>query len=677
MLNTEPADSISLSMSPQERHLLKPLADYSSIQSLPEIWSIAAQRFGQIIALRDPHTQPEVIFTYTQLVRQIQQLAAGLQTLFDNPVIKAEQESSELPPRIALIADNSPRWLIADQGIMIAGAANVVRSAQADSDELRYILEHSGSIALVVEDTKTLTKLRPHLDDLPIQFVILLSDEDPETEDKLKVLNFSQVMSLGSKTTLKPVQATRQTLATLMYTSGTTGKPKGVMLSHGNLLHQVTTFGIVLQPKGGDRILSILPTWHVYERTVEYFLLSQGCTQIYTTIRHVKADLKAFKPIYMIGVPRLWESIYDGVQKQFREQPPNKQKLVFTLLDISQRYIKARRIAQGLDLNQLNPGSLERLSASIQASLLLPAHKLADKLIYQTVREATGGQIKTIISGGGSLAMHLENFFEIAGIEILVGYGLTETSPVTNVRRMERNLRRSSGLPMPGTQIRIVDPETRKPLPTGEQGLVLVKGFQVMQGYYKNPEATAKAIDSEGWFDTGDLGWVTPNNDLVLTGRAKDTIVLTNGENIEPQPIEDACLRSPYIEQIMLVGQDQRSLGALIVPNLEVLQQWAAAENVTLNLPNSDTNEDSESFRTGIDLKSKEVQNLFRQELNREVKNRPGYRPDDRIGQFALILEPFSIENGMMTQTLKIRRPVVTQRYHDIINGMFAPIAGK
>ncbi|MEQ9370255.1 MAG: long-chain fatty acid--CoA ligase [Coleofasciculus chthonoplastes F3-SA18-01] len=668
---------MSLSMNSQERNLLKHLVDYSSIQSLPEIWSIAAQRFGQIIALRDPHTQPEVILTYTQLVRQIQQLAAGLQTLFDNPVIKQEQESSELPPRIALIADNSPRWLIADQGIMTAGAANVVRSAQADPEELRYILEHSGSIALVVEDTKTLTKLRAHLDDLPIQFVILLSDEDSPAEENLKVLNFSEVMSLGSKTTLQPVQATRQTLATLMYTSGTTGKPKGVMLTHGNLLHQVTTFGIVLQPKPGDRVLSILPTWHVYERTVEYFLLSQGCTQIYTTIRHVKADLKAFKPIYMIGVPRLWESIYDGVQKQFREQPPNKQKLVFTLLDISQRYIKARRIAQGLDLNHLNPSPLERLSASIKASLLLPAHKLADKLIYQTVRAATGGQIKTIISGGGSLAMHLENFFEIAGIEILVGYGLTETSPVTNVRRMERNLRRSSGLPMPGTQIRIVDPETRKPLPTGEQGLVLVKGPQVMQGYYKNPEATAKAIDSEGWFDTGDLGWVTPNHDLVLTGRAKDTIVLTNGENIEPQPIEDACLRSPYIEQIMLVGQDQRSLGALIVPNLDALQQWAAAENVTLNLPNSDTYKDSESFRTGIDLKSKEVQNLFRQELNREVKNRPGYRPDDRIGQFALILEPFSIENGMMTQTLKIRRPVVTQRYRDIINGMFAPIAGK
>lgn len=228
---------------------------------------------------------------------------------------------------------------------------------------------------------------------------------------------------------------------------------------------------------------------------------------------------------------------------------------------------------------------------------------------------------------------------------------------------------------MPGTEIRIVDPETRQPLPQGQQGLVLVKGPQVMQGYYKKPEATAKAIDAEGWFDTGDLGWVTPENHLVLTGRAKDTIVLTNGENIEPQPIEDACIRSAYIDQIMLVGQDQRSLGALIVPNIEALQQWAAAQNLALRLPNAVSSQSAappEEFRTAIDLHSKEVQSLFRSELNREVKNRPGYRADDRIGPFELILEPFSLENGMMTQTLKIRRPVVMERYHDIIIGMFA-----
>jgi long-chain acyl-CoA synthetase len=198
------------------------------------------------------------------------------------------------------------------------------------------------------------------------------------------------------------------------------------------------------------------------------------------------------------------------------------------------------------------------------------------------VREATGGELKRVISGGGSLAKHLDNFFEIIDIEVLVGYGLTETSPVTNVRRPWHNLRGSSGQPIAGTEIRIVDLETRQPLPIEQRGLVMARGPQIMRGYWQNPEATAKAIDPQGWFDTGDIGWVTPQNDLVVTGRAKDTIVLTNGENIEPTPIEDACLRSPYIAQIMLVGQDQRSLGALIVPNLEALQQWATTQNLYL-----------------------------------------------------------------------------------------------
>jgi long-chain acyl-CoA synthetase len=671
MLKDHPADNASFPMTEQERNNLKRLADYTSVQSLPEIWPLAAKRFENIVALKDPHTKPEVVLTYAQMYQQIQQFAAGLQTLG----ITAEADSSGTPTRIALFADNSPRWLIADQGIMTAGAANVVRSAQAEREELLYILEDSGSIGLVAEDLKTLTKLRDRLDSLPIEWVILLSDEKPADSETLKVLNFSQVMAAGASHQLTPATQNRETLATLLYTSGTTGKPKGVMLTHGNLLHQVTTYGAVIVPDPGDRVLSILPTWHAYERSAEYYLLSQGCTQIYTNLRHVKKDLKDFKPQLMVGVPRLWESIYEGVQKQFREQPASKQRLVENLLSISQRYIKAQRLAQGLSLDNLNPSAVERLTASVQATALWPIHQLADKLVYQKVREATGGQIKQVISGGGSLAKHLDEFFEIIGIEVLVGYGLTETSPVTNVRRPWHNLRGSSGSPMLETEIRIVDPETRKPLPQGQHGLVMARGPQIMKGYYKKPEATAKAIDSEGWFDTGDLGWVTPQNDLVLTGRVKDTIVLTNGENIEPQPIEDACLRSPYIDQIVLVGQDQRSLGALIVPNLEALQQWAASQNLHLRLPASVPNQPdapTQEFRTAIDLDGKEVQNLFRSELNREVQNRPGYRPDDRISTFKLILEPFSIENGMMTQTLKIRRPVVTERYRDIINGMFA-----
>jgi long-chain acyl-CoA synthetase len=651
MTRNQTASSFLSNISEQEREALKRLVDYTNVESLPEVWPLASQRFGDVVALRSPHAQPEIVITYTQLAKQIQLFAAGLQAL-----------GVKVGDRISLISDNSPRWFIADQGIMTAGGVDAVRSSQAEKEELLFIIANSGSTAIVVEDLKTLKKLQDRLKDLPIQFAILISDESPSTDETLtlKVLNFAQLLEIGKNHNFVPVKQNREALATLIYTSGTTGKPKGVMLSYKNLMHQVITFGTVLQPNAGDIVLSILPSWHSYERTVEYYLLSQGCTQIYTNLRSVKGDLRQFKPNYMVGVPRLWESIYEGVQKQFREQPAKKQRLINFLLGISDKYIKARRVAQGLDLNNLHASAIERLAAKIQALALLPLHALGERLVYAKVREATGGHVKQMISGGGALPRHIDNFFEIIGVQILQGYGLTETSPVTHVRRPWRNFIGASGLPLPATEAKIVDPETKKPLPTEKRGLVLLRGPQIMQGYYQNPEATAKAIDAEGWFDSGDLGWLTPQDDLVLTGRAKDTIVLTNGENIEPQPIEDVCLRSPYIDQIMLVGQDQRSLGALIVPNVEALEKWLQ-NNPTTSSPSQK-----------IDWESRMIQDLFRQELNREVQNRPGYRPDDRIGTFKLILEPFSIENGLMTQTLKVRRHVVTERYHDIIDGMFA-----
>ncbi|WP_413200531.1 AMP-dependent synthetase/ligase [Nostoc piscinale] len=668
MSKTQSASSILLNISERERLAFQGSVDYSKVNLLSEIWPLAAKEFGNIVALRNPHSKPETVVTYTQLAEQIQQFAAGLQAL--------EVQAGD---RISLIADNSPRWFIADQGIITAGGVDAVRSSQAEKEELLFIIANSGSTILVVEDLKTLNRLRDRLYDLPIRVIILLSDETPPTDDALKILNFNQLQEIGANQTLVRPQQSPDDLATLIYTSGTTGKPKGVMLSHSNLMHQVKYLRAIVQPHPGDVVLSILPTWHSYERSGEYFLLSQGCTQVYTNLRSVKRDLREFKPNYMIAVPRLWESIYEGVQKQFREQPANKQRLINFLVGTSEKYIKAQRIAQGLSLDHIQASSVERILAKIQALALLPLHILGEKIVYAKVREATGGQIKHVISGGGALPRHIDNFFEIIGVDILQGYGLTETSPVTNARRPWRNFRGSSGQPIPGTEVKIVDPENRQPLPKGQRGLVLLRGPQIMQGYYQNPEATAKVIDAEGWFDSGDLGWVTPENDLVLTGRAKDTIVLTNGENIEPQPIEDACLRSPYVDQIMLVGQDQRSIGALIVPNLEALAKWAESQNVQINLPTQLSTQDGlnaslplTALSTGVDLESKIIQDLFRQELNREVQNRPGYRLDDRIGPFRLILEPFSIENGLMTQTLKIRRHVVAERYRDLINEMFA-----
>lgn len=631
----------------EQQNILKTI-DYTAIDAIPEIWEIVAAKCGDVVALNAPHLKPPVTFTYQQLTTEIRRFASGLQAL-------------DIEPKtgVALFADNSPRWLIADQGIMSIGAFNAVRSSQADTQELIAILDNSESKALVVEDIKTLKRLIPEISDRQIQVIILLSDEAIDLETSFKIVNFTDVIALGTDRKFVPVKIARSDLASLIYTSGTSGNPKGVMLSHANLLHQVNTCGTVIAAHPGLRVLSILPSWHCYERSCEYYLLSQGCTQIYTNIRYFKQDLQEYQPQCMVAVPRIWESIYEGIQKQFREQSPRQQQLVNTLLAQSQKYIMARRLVQGLDLECLNPSFSQKLAARLQMFTLAPIHAIADKLVYRKIRAATGGKIENIISGGGSLAKHLDLFFETVGIEILVGYGLTETAPITNVRRPWHNLRLSSGSPLPGTEIRIVDVETRQTLPTGEKGLILIRGPQVMQGYYRDPDATAKAIDPDGWFNSGDLGMVTPSNDLVITGRAKDTIVLSNGENIEPQPIEDACLRSPYISQIVLVGQDKKALGALIVPDLEALQQWIASQGLKLD-PN-----------IASDLSNDRITELYRTELNREVKNRPGYRVDDRISTFTLIQEPFSIDNGLLTQTLKIRRPIVMERYRDMIDKMF------
>ncbi|MEO0012339.1 MAG: long-chain-fatty-acid CoA ligase, partial [Cyanobacteriota bacterium] len=396
--------------------------DYINLGSLPEVWRLTADKFGDTIALQDPHAQPEVRISYRDLIRQIEQFASGLQALGIQPQAK-----------IALFADNSPRWFIADQGIMTSGAVDVVRSSGAEQQELIYILENSDSTSLVVENLKTLSKINSQLPNLPIQLIVLLSDETPTEDTSIKTLNFKQLMELGKDYQLQPVQQNKDTLATLLYTSGTTGKPKGVMLSHGNLLHQVNYIKTVFQPQPGDILLSILPIWHVYERSGEYFFLAHGATQVYTNIRYFKQDLKKFQPTYMMGVPRLWESLYQGVQKLLSEQSRSQQKLVKFLLKQSEKYIKAKRIANNTSLEHFQASAIERSLADLKARTLYPLHVLADKLVYRKIRDGVGN-IKAVCSGGGSLAKYLDDFYQTVGIEVFVGYGLTETSPITNVR---------------------------------------------------------------------------------------------------------------------------------------------------------------------------------------------------------------------------------------------------
>ncbi|MEB3827694.1 AMP-dependent synthetase/ligase [Phormidium sp. CCY1219] len=632
----------------------------TEVSALPEMWALAAERFGDTVALYDPHGKPEAKLTYSQARDRMVKFAVGLQQLGVTP-----------GDRVALFSENSHRWAIADMGIMTAGAVDVVRSSNADKDELLYILSNSESTALVVENQATLKKLREGLNDLPIAVVILLSDEEPEADNNLSVLNFNRLIETGGDRELEPVEQTPDTLAALIYTSGTTGKPKAVMLSHSNLLHQVNNLSAFAKVKSGDRVSSILPPWHIYERAIEYYILSQGCTLVYTNLRHVKRDLKAQKINYFVSVPRLLEFIHDAIEKQLGKQSPQKQRLAKFLMSASHRYIQARRIVNNLSLDRPNPSGFQRLRARGEMAFFWPLHRLAERVVYQKIRQQMSPELKLTICGGGTLAMSLDTFYETIGIEVLVGYGLTETSPVLTARSPDCNLRGSAGQPIPATEIRIVDPETKETLPQGEKGLVLARGPQIMQGYYRNPEATEKVIDAEGWFNTEDLGWLTVQDNLVLTGRAKDTIVLSNGENIEPQPLERACARSRYIDQITIIGQDRRSLGALIVPNFDALKQWAKENQVSLDLPDS-TDSNTESERVFDAGKNEAVESLFRKEMEREIKNRPGYNANQRIGSFRLLLEPFSQENGMLTQTLKVKRNVVLERYKETIEQMFS-----
>ena len=631
--------------------------DWSALQGLDQLWPELERQYGDAVALVAPHdTEDKQTVSFSALRQRIDQAAAGFAAL--------GLGGGEV---VALFAENGPRWLVADQGLMRCGAANAVRGSSAPVEELRYILADSGSVGLVVESAALLARLG--LDGEACQrlrFVVLLEGEAPAAPGpaNLPCLSWTSFMAQGAAAPLPAAPSgDAGRLATLLYTSGTTGEPKGVPLSHGNLLHQVRSLGALVDPKPGDEVLSVLPIWHAYERSVEYFLLSCGCRQTYTTLRNFKNDLQRVRPHYMVSVPRLWEAILSGFEDALAAMPPGRQRLLRAALANSRAFHTARRTARDLTLAPEAPAT--RLRAQVESLARWPAEALAAAQLWPRMRQQlVGGRLRTAISGGGALAPYVDGFFEAVGIELLVGYGLTETSPVLTCRRQWANRRGSAGQPLAETSLRIVDPESRRTLAIGERGLVLARGPQVMAGYWGKPEATAKVLDGEGWFDTGDLGLLMADGTLVLTGRAKDTIVLSSGENIEPGPLEDALAALPMVEQVMVVGQDRRQLGLLLVPKAEALAAWASAQG----LPGSKGSEAGEAGPVPADPA---LLKALSREFNRVLAARAGSRPDERLAGVAVVA-PFTIENGLLTQTLKQRRDRIAKRDAAAIEALYS-----
>ncbi|KAL4561081.1 hypothetical protein LXL04_033243 [Taraxacum kok-saghyz] len=633
----------------------------AEFKAIPDIWRSSAQKFGDRVALVDPHHDPPTNMTYNQVEQDILHFSEGLRVIGMKPCEK-----------LALFADNSCRWLIADQGIMATGAINVVRGSRSSVEELLHIYTHSESVALVVDNPELYHRIATGFNSkASVRFVILLwgdkSSLSSQNMEGIPVYSYKDIIDLGlenrtalvdshdacEKYVYEPIKS--DDVAAIIYTSGTTGNPKGVMLTHSNLLHQVHTLFDIVPAGPGDRFLSMLPPWHAYERACEYFILSLGIEQVYTNIKHLKDDLRKYQPQYMISVPLVFETLYSGIQKQISTSSAIRKLVALSFLRISMAYMEFKNIYQGkyLTKTQEQPSYIaamvDWLYARFIAAILFPLHLLAKKLVYSKIYSSIGLS-KAGISGGGSLPMHVDKFFEAIETKIQVGYGLTESSPVIAARQLDFNVLGSVGRPIRHTEIKVVHDETGEDLPPGSKGIVKARGPQIMQGYYKNPSATNQAIDGEGWLNTGDIGWISPHHSLgrsrnsggiiVLEGRAKDTIVLSTGENVEPEQIEEAAMRSNLIQQIVVIGQDQRRLGAIIVPNKEEMVL--------------------------ADVSKEQIAGVLSQELRKWTSD-----CSFQVGPILVIEEPFTIDSGMMTATMKIRRNKVVEQYKQQIDDLY------
>jgi len=632
---------------------------YERAQNLADLYRLAGEVYGSRPALARRDKDGEF---RTQTYRELYEKACALGTAFIELGLKAREH-------VALLADNRPEWMLCDCATLLCGAADVPRAADVTRQEISYIVAHSDSVIVVAENRGVLDKVLAERAALPkVRHIVLIDGEPPDGSGVLRLADLVErgrhLRAAGDRVIEERLaQIKGDDLFTLIYTSGTTGTPKGVMLTHDNMMSQVRYLPFELFPS--DRVLSILPVWHSYERVFEMVAVGRGCCTYYTSVRTVGDDLRKARPTMMASAPRLWEGLYTRIRQKVRTGPALNRKLFAAAYHCSRRYQSARLFLTGqlLDLHGRGWGESLGLAVRNLGRLLLfavPA-KILDALVLRKIRAAVGGEFRGTVSGGGALPPHVDEFFNYIGIPVLEGYGMTETSPVLAVRTWKKRVIGTVGPFWPHTEIRIVELGTDKILypakwtrgrGRGLKGEIHAKGPQVMKGYYKNPEATAKVL-RDGWMNTGDIGMVTFNDCLKILGRSKETIVLLNGENIEPVPIEAQLLESRFIDQCLVVGQDEKHLGALIVPALEPLKE--------------------QGFEVASLEEAARHEGVIRclgTEVRRLVSKDHGFKPFETIQGWRMVTKPFEVGDEL-TATFKPRRHVITGKYTALIDEMY------
>lgn len=590
--------------------------------------------------------------------------------------------------KIAIISDNRREWLISDIAIQSLGACDVPRGCDSMGNEIRYIISFSDCHFSIFENYKQLEKVLEKKDEVPKLKTAILFDHPKNDEIKnleiaikdsgIQVIYFDELMERGKKMFNTSPQAAiseieaemekteKEAVATIIFTSGTTGTPKGVMLTQENYMVQLAATLDFMPCKRGEWWMSILPVWHTFERLIQYAAPFFKCGIAYSkpVASILLADMAVIRPQWICGVPRLWEALANGVNKAMIKKGGITLALYNFFLVVGKKYADSKDKVLGHVCRITKRNRFVDFLAGIFPFIFLWLfHKLGDLLVFRKIRAKFGGRLGIAISGGGALQKDIDDFYRAIGLNLLEGYGLTETAPVISFRYYKQPRSGCVGAIFPTMQVKILPEEdgvitSQTPVGPGQKGIIFVKSKQVMKGYYKRPDLTSKIIDKDGWLNTGDIGLLTWDNELKITGRAKDTIVLLGGENIEPAVIESELCTSEYIESAIVLGQDKKYLASLIVPSKDAVVQYAHENGI--------------DFTTYAELiQTEQIKKLIYSEVCKKDCTDNGFRICERINKIALVPNSFKVGVELSAKQEMIRYRI-SEKYSKQIEALFS-----
>ncbi|PJZ62886.1 AMP-dependent synthetase/ligase [Leptospira adleri] len=586
--------------------------------------------------------------TFSTVKDQVDEMTAGL---------IAEGITKE--DKIVFLCDSSVNWFMADLSIISSGAVCVPRGTDVVDEDILYIVNHSESRYAVVQKDKDKERLVQLASQIPgIKKVFVLEDDKGELrsgpDSVLSLIHSGREFLKTNPNVVRDrlKEKSPDELATLIYTSGTTGAPKGVMLNQTGWISAVEKVIGFAGLTSEDSGVSLLPPWHAFERAIEYCTVALGVTFLISNITSLKDDLRDFRPTLFPSVPRIWESLYNGIMAKVSKESAFKRSLFHFFLKIGMIWSLNKSILFGYDFQIEKPSffkeSARRLVAFFKLTFLSPL-KLLAIFIFSSVHKALGGRLRVSVSAGSALPSVVDKFLSAIGLIVLEGYGMTETSAVTSIRKPKKPSSGTVGIPVEGYEYRLKD-DAGNPIPKGspKKGTLWLKSKQILMGYYKRPELNEVVFDKDGFFDTGDIMRVNYRGELSFAGRAKDTIVLAGGENIEPVPIEDQLLNSPFINQVMVTGHESKHLVVLIVPDFDRMK--TEIEGIP---------DDPKEWN-----QNPKVREVFKKEISSRISRKGGFKAFELIPQnaFYIVPRPFDPDKEM-TRTLKMKRNEILENF--------------